>query len=101
MGPPGIRVNSVAPGVTEIQAAVGLGVRLVSDRGTDVATARIALMNSLGGIPLGRPARSAEFAELIAFLAWQRAAVVTGCEYVTDGGGRIGGPSARYSSQEK
>jgi NAD(P)-dependent dehydrogenase (short-subunit alcohol dehydrogenase family) len=57
MSPRGIRVNSVAPGYTETEAAVALVQRLAAQSGTDPATARAQLMNALGGIPLGRPAR--------------------------------------------
>ena len=42
-------------------------------------------MASLGGIPIGRPAKPREFADLIAFLASPRAAAITGTEYVIDG----------------
>jgi NAD(P)-dependent dehydrogenase (short-subunit alcohol dehydrogenase family) len=44
------------------------------------------LMQSLAGIPLGRPGWPAEVAELVAFLASDRAASSTGSEYVIDGG---------------
>lgn len=86
VGPRGVRVNSVAPGFTETDAAVALIERLAAEAGTDAATARTAVMNALGGIPLGRPARPEEVAELIAFLASDRASAINGSEYVIDGG---------------
>jgi len=43
-------------------------------------------MEMLGGIPLGRPNRPEEVAELVAFLASDRAFAITGSEFVIDGG---------------
>jgi NAD(P)-dependent dehydrogenase (short-subunit alcohol dehydrogenase family) len=86
VGPQGVRVISVAPGFTETTAATALIDRLAANAGTDRQAAREQLMQSLGGIPLGRPAWPTEVAELVAFLASDRAAAITGSEYVIDGG---------------
>jgi NAD(P)-dependent dehydrogenase (short-subunit alcohol dehydrogenase family) len=86
MAPKGVRVVSVAPGFTETAAATRMIERLAKADGTDTATARRGLMSALGGIPLGRPNRPEEVAELIAFLASPRAAAITGHEYAIDGG---------------
>jgi NAD(P)-dependent dehydrogenase (short-subunit alcohol dehydrogenase family) len=82
----GIRVNSVAPGMIETAAASRLIARLASNAGTDHDTARQELMESLGGIPLGRPGRPEEVAELVTFLVSERASYITGSEHVIDGG---------------
>jgi NAD(P)-dependent dehydrogenase (short-subunit alcohol dehydrogenase family) len=86
VGPKGVRVNAVAPGFTETTAAHRLISRLAEERGVDEDTARQGLMDSLGGIPIGRPNRPEEVAELIAFLVSDRAASMHGAEYVIDGG---------------
>src|SRR6266545_6737073 len=86
VGPKGVRVVSVAPGFIETTAATALIDRLAANSGTDRNTAREQLITSLGGIPLGRPGWPAEVAELVAFLASDRAASITGSEYVIDGG---------------
>src|SRR6266511_4540654 len=86
VGPRGVRVNTVAPGFIETTAAHRLIARLAEKAGTDEDTARRGLMDSLGGIPIGRPGRPDEVAELVAFLVSDRAASIHGSEYVIDGG---------------
>jgi NAD(P)-dependent dehydrogenase (short-subunit alcohol dehydrogenase family) len=86
VGPKGVRVNTVAPGFIETAAAQRLIARLAEKGETDEDTARQVLMNSLGGIPIGRPGRPDEVAELVAFLVSDRAASIHGSEYVIDGG---------------
>jgi len=86
VGPKGIRVNTVAPGFIETTAAQGLIARLAEKAGTDEDAARQGLMDSLGGIPIGRPGRPEEVAELVAFLVSDRAASIHGSEYAIDGG---------------
>jgi NAD(P)-dependent dehydrogenase (short-subunit alcohol dehydrogenase family) len=86
VGPKGVRVNTVAPGFIETSAAHALIERLSKQSGTDIEAARQALMKSLGGIPIGRPGRPEEVAELVAFLVSDRAQSINGSEYVIDGG---------------
>jgi NAD(P)-dependent dehydrogenase (short-subunit alcohol dehydrogenase family) len=86
VGPKGVRVVAVAPGFTETSAAHRLILRLAEEQGVDETAARQGLMDSLGGIPIGRPNRPEEVAELIAFLVSDRAATIHGVEYVIDGG---------------
>jgi NAD(P)-dependent dehydrogenase (short-subunit alcohol dehydrogenase family) len=84
--PKGIRVVRVSPGWIETEAAVGLAERLAAQAGTDYEGGKQIIMKGLGGIPLGRPAKPTEVADLIAFLVSPRAASITGAEYVIDGG---------------
>ena len=86
VSPKGVRVVRVSPGWVETDGAVGLVNDLATAQGTDYDGARRMLMDSLGGIPIGRPAKPSEVAELVAFLASPRAASITGTEYVIDGG---------------
>lgn len=84
--PKGIRVMRVSPGWVETEAAVALAERLATQAGTDFEGGKQIIMKSLGGIPLGRPAKPTEVADLIAFLVSPRASAITGTEYVIDGG---------------
>lgn len=84
--PKGVRVVRVAPGWIETEASVTMAERLAQQAGTDYEGGKQIIMNSLGGIPLGRPSKPIEVANLIAFLASSQAASITGTEYVIDGG---------------
>ncbi|KHA79687.1 short-chain dehydrogenase [Janthinobacterium lividum] len=85
-GPQGIRINTVSPGFIETTAAHAMIRRWAGHAGTTEDAARQKLMQTLGGIPIGRPGKPEEVAELVAFLASDRAASIHGAEYVIDGG---------------
>jgi NAD(P)-dependent dehydrogenase (short-subunit alcohol dehydrogenase family) len=84
--PQGIRVVRVSPGWVETDAAVAMAKRLADTAGTDYEGGKQIIMKSLGGIPLGRPAKPKEVADLVVFLVSPRAASITGTEIVIDGG---------------
>jgi NAD(P)-dependent dehydrogenase (short-subunit alcohol dehydrogenase family) len=86
VSPKGVRVVRVSPGWVETDGAVGLVEEIARKNRTDYEGARKIVMASLGGIPLGRPAKPKEVADLVAFLASSRAGSITGTEYVIDGG---------------
>lgn len=84
--PKGVRVLSVAPGWIETEASVRLAERLAEQAGTDYEGGKKIVMESIGGIPLGRPAKPQEVADLIVFLTSSRAASISGSEHRIDGG---------------
>ncbi len=86
VSPKGVRVVRVSPGWIETEASVHLAERLAEQAGGDYEAGKKMIMDGLGGIPLGRPSKPAEVANLIAFLASDRAASITGAEYTIDGG---------------
>jgi NAD(P)-dependent dehydrogenase (short-subunit alcohol dehydrogenase family) len=88
VGPAGVRVNSVTPGFTESDWGRSFVAGIAESAGISYAEGRQLLMDKIGGIPLGRPVQPEEIAELIAFLASDRASAIAGAEYVIDGGAK-------------
>jgi len=86
LGPKGVRVNVVSPGWIMTESSVDLLRRLQAANGGTIAEARQVVLDSLGGIPIGRPADPYEVADLIGYLASDRAAAIHGAEFVIDGG---------------
>ena len=86
VSPRGVRVARVSPGWIETESAVELARRLATEHGVSVEEGKQMIMDSLGGVPIGRPTKPEEIANLIAFIASDRAGTITGTEYVIDGG---------------
>ena len=84
--PKGVRVLRVAPGWIETENAVAFVERIASEAGTDFEGGKKMIMDWLGGIAIGRPAKPQEVADFITFLVSPRAASVAGSEHVIDGG---------------
>jgi NAD(P)-dependent dehydrogenase (short-subunit alcohol dehydrogenase family) len=86
VSPKGVRVVRVSPGWIASPESNGLAQRIAEEAGISYDEALQVIMKSLGGIALGRPAAPEEVADLIAFLASDRATSITGTEHVIDGG---------------
>lgn len=86
LGPKGVRVNAVSPGWIMTGATGDFLEMLRTANGGTVEDARQAVLDSLGGISIGRGAQPEEVADLIAYLAADRAAAIHGAEFVIDGG---------------
>ena len=86
LGPKGVRVTSISPGWIYTTASEQLVKRIAESGNITEEAARQSILDSLGGIPIGRPAWPWEVAELAAFLASGRAASIHGADYVIDGG---------------
>jgi NAD(P)-dependent dehydrogenase (short-subunit alcohol dehydrogenase family) len=84
----GVRVNAVAPGPVSTQAWVGPGgiadaIAHASGGTREAVVAQAAQLNSM---TIGRMIAPEEVAALVLFLASDRAAAITGVEYLIDGG---------------
>jgi NAD(P)-dependent dehydrogenase (short-subunit alcohol dehydrogenase family) len=86
LGPKGVRVNVVSPGWIMTESTADFLKRLQAANGGTLEDARQVVLDGLGGIPIGRPAEPEEVADLIAYLASDRAAAIHGAEFVIDGG---------------
>ncbi|WP_372169757.1 SDR family oxidoreductase [Xanthomonas axonopodis] len=85
LGPKGVRVNAVSPGWIMTEATQDF-LETLSKSGGTIEQARQSVLDALGGIPIGRAAEPEEVADLIAYLAADRAAAIHGAEFVIDGG---------------
>ncbi len=79
----GVLVNAVCPGFVAGERLEGLA----ADRAREIgSTPRQVLSGWMEGVPIGRPATPREVADLIVFLASERASYVTGRCFDVDGG---------------
>ena len=76
----------ISPGCVETSGAQGMIMDISRGAGVSEDVARQRIVEMLGGIPVGRPGKPEEVAELIAFLSSDRAAYIIGVDYVIDGG---------------
>jgi NAD(P)-dependent dehydrogenase (short-subunit alcohol dehydrogenase family) len=81
-----VRVNSVSPGWVMTEATADFLDMIRAANGGTVEDARRSVLDALGGIRIGRGAEPEEVADLIAYLASDRAAAIHGAEFVIDGG---------------
>jgi len=86
--PKGVRVNAVAPGPVSTEAWVGPGgvadaIARASGSTRESIVAQAAHLNNMS---IGRMITPDEVAMLVLFLASDRAAAITGVEYLIDGG---------------
>lgn len=86
ISPKGIRVNIVSPGWIATENS-NVWLKTIADTNKiTIEQARQSVMDALGGIPIGRPSKPEEIAELIAFISSDRAGSINGQEYIIDGG---------------
>lgn len=86
VSPKGVRVLTVSPGWIMTTSSERMMERIAESSNSTTEQATKSVMDALGGIPIGRPAKPEEVAELVGFLVSPRANYLTGTEIVIDGG---------------
>ncbi|WP_439556666.1 SDR family oxidoreductase [Dyadobacter sp.] len=85
LGPKGIRVNVVSPGVVKTPLMLDFIENIAKSSNITFDNAFQAVMDKVG-VPIGRMAEPEEVASLVAFLASPQAKYITGTNYSVDGG---------------
>jgi 3-oxoacyl-[acyl-carrier protein] reductase len=83
LAPSGILVNTVCPGAFETERHIALAQKRAEQEGLSVEESS---RKHAKEIPLGRFGRPEEFADLVVFLASERASYITGTAIQIDGG---------------
>lgn len=85
MGQHGVRVVNVLPGFIATPGAIAFMETMAETQGTSLEETQRMLVERLN-VPMGRPGEPEDVAEMIVFLASQRAKWLTGAQYRVDGG---------------
>ncbi|GAA2593466.1 SDR family oxidoreductase [Actinomadura fulvescens] len=86
LGPRGIRVNTVSPGLIQTPLWDEYGPRLSAARGSDDTQKFLTDLPGAANVTLGRWGTPQEIANVIVFLGSPAAGYVTGVDYIVDGG---------------
>lgn len=86
VGSAGVRVNMISPGYIDTSGAQGMIANVAKAHGISEDAAKKAIVDSIGGIPVGRPGMPEEVAELAAFLTSARSGSIHGADHTIDGG---------------